>query len=135
MEPRGAIGDYNPADGRYTIYTTLQRTHAYRADLAQIIGVPESAVRVVAGDIGGSFGMKSAIYNEVALVLLASKLLGRPVKWTSTRSEAFLVRRAGARPRHRGRAGARPRRPFSRLPHQHDRRGRRLCAGRTRTCL
>ena len=90
MEPRGAIGDYNPADGRYTIYTTLQRTHAYRADLAQIIKVPESRIRVVAGDIGGSFGMKSAIYNEVALVLLASKLLGRPVKWTSTRSEAFL---------------------------------------------
>jgi carbon-monoxide dehydrogenase large subunit len=90
MEPRGAIGDYNPADGRYTIYTTLQRTHAYRADLAQIIGVPESRVRVVAGDIGGSFGMKSAIYNEVALVLLASRRLGRPVKWTSTRSEAFL---------------------------------------------
>src|ERR687890_352647 len=90
MEPRGAIGDYNPADGRYTIYTTLQRTHAYRADLAQILKVPESRIRVVAGDIGGSFGMKSAIYNEVALVLLASKLTGRPVKWTSTRSEAFL---------------------------------------------
>ncbi|HTT79164.1 MAG TPA: xanthine dehydrogenase family protein molybdopterin-binding subunit [Stellaceae bacterium] len=90
MEPRGALADYNPADERYTIYTTLQRTHAYRADLAQIIGVPESRVRVVAGDIGGSFGMKSAIYNEVALVLLAAKMLGRPVKWTSTRSEAFL---------------------------------------------
>src|SRR5262249_48354226 len=90
MEPRGALGDYNPADGRYTIYTTLQRTHAYRAELAEIIGVPESSVRVVAGDIGGSFGMKSAIYNEVALVLLAAKLVGRPVKWTSTRSEAFL---------------------------------------------
>ena len=90
IEPRGSIGDYNPAEGRYTIYTTLQRTHAYRADLAEIIKVPESRVRVVAGDIGGSFGMKSAIYNEVALVLLASKLLGRPVKWTSTRSEAFL---------------------------------------------
>jgi carbon-monoxide dehydrogenase large subunit len=90
MEPRGSIGDFNPSDGRYTIYTTLQRTHAYRAELAQIINVPESRVRVVAGDIGGSFGMKSAIYNEVALVLLASKVLGRPVKWTSTRSEAFL---------------------------------------------
>jgi carbon-monoxide dehydrogenase large subunit len=90
MEPRGCIGDYNPADGRYTIYTTLQRTHSYRAELAEIIGVPESRVRVVAGDIGGSFGMKSAIYNEVGLVLLASKLLGRPVKWTSSRSEAFL---------------------------------------------
>src|SRR6266403_1101071 len=90
MEPRGSIGDCNAAEGRYTIYTTLQRIHGYRAELSQILRVPESRVRVVAGDIGGSFGMKSAIYNEVALVLLASKLTGRPVKWTSTRSEAFL---------------------------------------------
>src|SRR2546421_456069 len=90
MEPRGAIGDYNPAEDRYTCYTVLQRTHAYRADLAQMIGVLEARIRVVAGDIGGSFGMKSAVYNEVALCLLASKQLGRPVKWTSTRSEAFL---------------------------------------------
>jgi carbon-monoxide dehydrogenase large subunit len=91
MEPRGCIGDYNPAADHYTIYTTLQRTHAYRAELArQILKVPESKVRVVAGDIGGSFGMKSAIYPEVALVLLASKLTRRPVKWTSTRTEAFL---------------------------------------------
>ena len=91
MEPRGCIGDYNAAADHYTIYTTLQRTHAYRSELArQILKVPESKVRVVAGDIGGSFGMKSAIYNEVALVLLASKLTRRPVKWTSTRSEAFL---------------------------------------------
>ena len=91
MEPRGCIGDYNIAADHYTIYTTLQRTHGYRAELArQILKVPESKVRVVAGDIGGSFGMKSAIYNEVALVLLASKLTRRPVKWTSTRTECFL---------------------------------------------
>src|SRR5215468_10749954 len=91
MEPRGCIGDYNAAADHYTIYTTLQRTHGYRSELArQVLKVPESKVRVVAGDIGGSFGMKSAIYNEVALVLLASKLTGRPVKWTSTRSESFL---------------------------------------------
>jgi carbon-monoxide dehydrogenase large subunit len=91
MEPRGAIGDYNAAEDRWTIYTTLQRTHGYRAELArQVLRVPESRVRVVAGDIGGSFGMKSALYNEVALVLLAAKTVGRPVKWTSTRSEAFV---------------------------------------------
>ena len=90
MEPRACIGDYNPAEDRYTIYTTLQRVHPYRADLAPILKVPESRIRVVAGDIGGSFGMKSAVYNEVALVLLASKTVGRPVKWVSTRSEAFL---------------------------------------------
>ena len=90
MEPRGAVADYNKAEDRYTVYTVLQRAHGYRADLAGIIGVPEAKIRVVAGDIGGSFGMKSAVYNEVALVTLASKMLGRPVKWTSTRSEAFL---------------------------------------------
>ena len=91
MEPRGCIGDYNAAEDHYTIYTTLQRTHGYRAELArQILKVPESKVRVVAGDIGGSFGMKSAIYNEVALVLAGLQVTRRPVKWTSTRSEAFL---------------------------------------------
>ena len=91
MEPRGSIGDYNAADGRYTIYTTLQRAHAYRQDLARhVLKVPESKLRVIAGDIGGSFGMKSAVYNEVALVLLAAKLTGRPVKWIGTRSESFL---------------------------------------------
>jgi aerobic carbon-monoxide dehydrogenase large subunit len=92
MEPRGSIGVYDASDSRYTVYTTLQRAHAFRADLAQLVlKVPESKVRVVAGDIGGSFGMKSAIYNEVALVLLAARLTGRPVKWIATRSESFLA--------------------------------------------
>jgi carbon-monoxide dehydrogenase large subunit len=91
MEPRGSIGVYQPADARYTVYTTLQRAHTFREELARnVLRVPENKVRVVAGDIGGSFGMKSAVYNEVALVLLAAKLTGRPVKWISTRSEAFL---------------------------------------------
>jgi carbon-monoxide dehydrogenase large subunit len=90
MEPRGSIGDYNATEDRYTIYTTLQRTHPFRSELSPILKVPESKIRVVAGDIGGSFGMKSAVYNEVALVLLASKRVGRPVKWVSTRSESFL---------------------------------------------
>jgi carbon-monoxide dehydrogenase large subunit len=91
MEPRGSLGDYNAITDHYTIYTTLQRAHGFRSELANLIlKVPEHKVRVVAGDIGGSFGMKSAIYNEVALVLLGSKVTGRPVKWMSTRSEAFL---------------------------------------------
>ncbi|HEX3881905.1 MAG TPA: xanthine dehydrogenase family protein molybdopterin-binding subunit [Stellaceae bacterium] len=90
MEPRGAVASYDKAEDRYTVYTVLQRAHGYRSDLARIMGVNESQIRVVAGDIGGSFGMKSAVYNEVALTILASKLLTRPVKWTSTRSEAFL---------------------------------------------
>src|SRR5580692_5688416 len=91
MEPRGCIGLFEPIEGRYTIYTTLQRTHVFQTELSQyVLKVPDNKIRVVAGDIGGSFGMKSAVYNECALVLLAAKLTGRPVKWVSTRSEAFL---------------------------------------------
>ena len=91
MEPRGCIGQYDPALDHYTITTTLQRTHAFRQELAtDVLRVPENRVRVVCGDIGGSFGMKSPVYNEPALVLLAAKCLHRPVKWTSTRAESFL---------------------------------------------
>ena len=91
MEPRGCIGLYEPADGRYTIYTTLQRTNVFQTELSQfVLKVPDNKIHVVCGDIGGSFGMKSAVYNEVALVLLGAKLIGRPVKWVATRSESFL---------------------------------------------
>src|SRR5262249_10724043 len=91
MEPRGSIGDYNPADGRYTVYTTLQRAHPFRAELAQVVlKVPESKVRVVAGDIGGGLGMKEAGVQQGGPGAGGPKLIGRPVKWTSTRSEAFL---------------------------------------------
>jgi carbon-monoxide dehydrogenase large subunit len=61
MEPRGCLGDYNAAEDRYTIYTTLQRVHPFRSELSPVLKVPESRIRVVAGDIGGSFGMKSAV--------------------------------------------------------------------------
>jgi aerobic carbon-monoxide dehydrogenase large subunit len=90
MEARGCVGDYNAADRHYTLYTSLQGVHPYRSQIARLVKVPESKVRVVAGDIGGSFGMKAAIFNEGPLVLLASKIVGRPVKWISTRAEAFL---------------------------------------------
>ncbi len=90
MEPRNAVGHYDAGDDRYTVYTALQRPQPTRAELAKLMKVPESQVRVVTGDTGGSFGMKSPIFNEVPLVLLASKLTGRPVKWVSTRTEAFL---------------------------------------------
>jgi carbon-monoxide dehydrogenase large subunit len=90
MEPRGCVGSYDTASGEYTLYTTLQGLQPYRSSLARLVGVPESHLRVIAGDVGGGFGMKSAIYNEVPLTLLAAKLTGRPVKWTSSRSEALL---------------------------------------------
>ena len=90
METRGSVGVYDAAADRYTIYTTLQRALNFREELAASMGVPESKLRVVAGDIGGSFGMKSGVFNEVGLVLMAAKALGRPVKWVSTRSESFI---------------------------------------------
>jgi carbon-monoxide dehydrogenase large subunit len=91
MEPRGCIGEYDATSGHYTLYGQPQGVHTFRSDLAtRVLKVPESKVRVIAGDVGGSFGMKSAIFNEAPLTLLASKLLGRAVKWMSTRSEAFL---------------------------------------------
>jgi carbon-monoxide dehydrogenase large subunit len=91
MEPRGCVGLFEAVDGRYTIYTTLQRTNVFQTELSQyVLKVPDSKIRVVCGDIGGSFGMKSAVYNEVALVLAAAKVTGRPVKWVATRSESFL---------------------------------------------
>ncbi len=91
MEPRGSIGVYDRAADRYTCYTTLQRALNFREELAETLNIPESKLRVVAGDIGGSFGMKSGVFNEVGLVLLGSKVTGRPVKWTSSRSEAFVA--------------------------------------------
>ena len=69
----------------------MQRTNVFQTELSKnVLKVPDSKIRVVCGDIGGSFGMKSAVYNEVALVLLGAKLIGRPVKWVATRSESFL---------------------------------------------
>jgi carbon-monoxide dehydrogenase large subunit len=91
METRGSIGVYDRADDRYTCYTTLQRALNFREELAETLKVPESKVRVVAGDIGGSFGMKSGVFNEVGMVLLGSKVTGRPVKWTASRTEAFVA--------------------------------------------
>jgi carbon-monoxide dehydrogenase large subunit len=91
MEPRGSVGVYSQHDGRYTIYSTLQRPFTFREEIAKfVLKVPENKVHVVSSDIGGSFGMKSAVYNEVALVLWGAKVTNRPVKWIGTRSESFL---------------------------------------------
>jgi carbon-monoxide dehydrogenase large subunit len=90
-EPRGCTGWYDPFADRYTIYTTLQHANPFRTALAtRVFKVPETKMRVVAGDIGGAFGMKSNIYPEVALALWGSMRCGRPVRWTSDRNEAFL---------------------------------------------
>ena len=90
MEPRGCLGQYDPAADQYTLTTTTQRVMPHRSEVAAMLRTPESRVRVVAGDIGGSFGMKSGLFPEAALVLLAARDLARPVRWNATRTEAFL---------------------------------------------
>ncbi len=90
MEPRGAVGVYLPAEDRYIVHTPAQRAHPYRNEIAKVMKVPESKVRVICIDVGGSFGMKTPVFNEAPLTMFASKLTGRAVKWMSTRTEAFL---------------------------------------------
>ena len=90
MEPRGAIGVYDPGEDRYTLYADCQYPHRVRNALAaNIFKVPESKVRVIAGDIGGGFGTKGWQYVEHRLTLWAARKLRRPVKWTCERSEAI----------------------------------------------
>jgi carbon-monoxide dehydrogenase large subunit len=90
MEPRGAVGVYLPAEDRYIVHSPVQRAHPYRNEIAKVLNVAESKVRVICIDVGGSFGMKTPVFNEAPLACYASKLIGRPVKWISTRTEAFL---------------------------------------------
>jgi aerobic carbon-monoxide dehydrogenase large subunit len=90
MEPRGAVGVYLPADDRYIVHSPVQRAHPYRNEIAKVLKVAESKVRVICTDVGGSFGMKTPVFNEAPLCCHAAKLIGRPVKWISTRTEAFL---------------------------------------------
>ena len=90
MEPRGVIGLWDADCGRYTAYVSSQSIHATRDNTARALGVPPSAVRFVAPDVGGGFGAKNFIYPEHVLILWAARRVGRPVKWIATRSEGFL---------------------------------------------
>jgi carbon-monoxide dehydrogenase large subunit len=91
METRAAIGDYDPSRDHYTLYTTSQNPHVIRLLMgAFVLNLPEHKLRVVAPDVGGGFGSKIFHYAEEAIVTWASGKLGRPVKWTSERSEAFI---------------------------------------------
>ncbi|WP_421797225.1 xanthine dehydrogenase family protein molybdopterin-binding subunit [Haliscomenobacter sp.] len=92
IEPRSAIGHYDDSKDKFTLYTTSQNPHLTRLLMcAFVLGIPEHKVQVVAPDVGGGFGSKIFHYIEEALVIWASKQIGRPIKWTSTRSEAFLT--------------------------------------------
>ncbi|WP_424986138.1 xanthine dehydrogenase family protein molybdopterin-binding subunit [Microbulbifer sp. S227A] len=91
MEPRVAVGDFNRATGDHTLYTTSQNPHVIRLLMgAFVLGIPEHKLRVVAPDVGGGFGTKIFHYAEEAFCTFAAKAVNRPVKWTSSRSEAFM---------------------------------------------
>jgi aerobic carbon-monoxide dehydrogenase large subunit len=96
IEPRSAIGQYNLADESFVLYSSTQNPHRVRETLAQsVFRIPESKLRVIGPDVGGGFGMKGDTYPEEGIVLLASQLIGRPVKWNSNRSDAFILDNAG----------------------------------------
>jgi carbon-monoxide dehydrogenase large subunit len=90
MEPRGAMGVWDPGEERYTLYADVQYPHRVRTALASnIFKVPEHQVRVIAGDVGGGFGTKGWQYPEHRLVLWAARKVGRPVRWACERREAI----------------------------------------------
>jgi aerobic carbon-monoxide dehydrogenase large subunit len=90
MEPRASLGVYDPATGRYTLYAGSGGVVRQKRELAAILGVPVEMVRVIAKEIGGNFGTRNGFYPEFALCAWGSRKIGRPVKWTCDRHEAFV---------------------------------------------
>lgn len=91
MEPRAAIATYDPQTGQLTLIAPTQSPHRLRDGLAGMLGLAPSGLRVISPDVGGAFGNRASLYPEYALTLLAARMTGRPVRWTSDRSEGFLA--------------------------------------------
>jgi carbon-monoxide dehydrogenase large subunit len=89
MEPRAVVVEPIAAAGEFTLYSATQIPHILRIMLALTTGIPEQKIRVVAPDVGGGFGSKLNVYAEEVIALVVAKRLGRPVKWTESRSEGF----------------------------------------------
>jgi carbon-monoxide dehydrogenase large subunit len=90
MEPRAAVGEFDLKSGRYTLHAGIGGAVRPKQDLAKVLGVPEDKVRVVMHEVGGNFGTRGGFNPEFALVTWAARRVGRPVKWTSDRQEAFV---------------------------------------------
>ena len=88
MEPRAALAQFE--NDRFTLYTCSQGVFGMKSSIAQILNVEPKLVRVITGNVGGSFGMKAAPYPEYVCILHAARALGRPVKWTDERSSSFV---------------------------------------------
>lgn len=91
IETRGAVAQYNPGSGDLTIWCTSQNPHIHRMVYANVLGINESKLRIVAPDVGGGFGAKIGVYTEEALVGYAARDLKRPVKWIEDRKEHFMA--------------------------------------------
>ena len=91
MEPRAAMGSWDPASQMYYLHATTQGVGPMRGQLSAMLGVPPEKVRVVAEEVGGGFGVRFNAYPEYGALLLAARKLGRPVKWVGTRSEVFVA--------------------------------------------
>ena len=91
METRGSTGVYDKASDSYTLFVCSQSADSLRNLTAAVMGLAAEKLRVITEDVGGAFGMKTPPYPEYPALLVASRQLGRPVHWQSTRSEAFLT--------------------------------------------
>jgi carbon-monoxide dehydrogenase large subunit len=90
MEPRAALAEFDAVSGRLTLHVGCQTAHGMQAVLAGMLGLDAADLRVVVPDTGGGFGARGLVYPEYALVLVAARRLGRPVRWTAERGESFL---------------------------------------------
>ena len=91
LEPRGVTGEYDAGTGRYTLHCGFQRPWLFRNAIAETtLKIPEAQLRLITGDIGGSYGLRGSIYPEIILMLWAARRAGRPVKWLATRNEAHI---------------------------------------------
>lgn len=91
IEPRGALADFDPATGKYTLWNSSQNVHANRDTIADVVlKIGKENLHHIAPDVGGGFGAKNGVYQEPILILHAAKMLQRPVKWVNDRSESFV---------------------------------------------
>jgi carbon-monoxide dehydrogenase large subunit len=105
IEPRGVLAAPDTPDGLFTVWTSTQVPFSVRAAIAEILGLGEERVRVVAPDVGGGFGVKGHVYPEEVLIPAVARRLGRPVKWVETRTEHFMTAAADRDQAHRARLG------------------------------
>jgi carbon-monoxide dehydrogenase large subunit len=91
MEPRACLAAYDAQGGMYHLYACTQGAGIMRNQLSAVLGVPPEKIRVIAEEVGGGFGVRFNLYPEYCAALFAARQLGRPVKWTGTRSEVFLA--------------------------------------------